>query len=174
MSAPQDEWDGILEPGEKVLWQGRPGAGFKPTISHLVDALRGAAAMAVGIVFVLGADFLPFLVIGVFLILTGFYMLAGRHLWQIYENRHYTWYTLTNKRAFIGRSDPFGNRSLETYKLCPDTMLELVPGERPSVYFSHEVVKRRDKEVRRRIGFESVADGDTVFRLMRDVQEGRV
>lgn len=171
-------WQGILEDGETVRWQGQPDpatdwselrpqkvlfglvfAGFAIFwIAMALGQVPGSSFM--GIVFPLFG--LPFLVIGL--------REAGLGvLWAAYRRRH-TWYSLTNRRAFIA-TDLFGRRDLEAYPIGPATVLDLQDGKQTGhIWFATDFVKTQRGSKRRRIGFTHLNDSRAVYDLMRQMQ----
>jgi hypothetical protein len=173
MARPADSWDGILYPGETVLWQGQPDprldwSGWRPSeaIFGTLIAIFAGFWMALaagahggpfmGIAFPLLA--LPFLGIGI-------YRAGGRVLWDAHVRRH-TWYTLTNQRAFIA-TDLFRRRDLAAYPMTPKTVLDR---EGSHIWFATDFHRTRNGSRRRRIGFTHLPEPDRVFALMARVQ----
>lgn len=98
---------------------------------------------------------LPMPLVGIGLILD--------HLRRSIERRA-QYYTLTNRRAFIGEAACF-TRNLASYSLTADIPLMLVPGPPDSVYFALQV---RAGEMER-VGFQRLEDGREVYGLIRDL-----
>lgn len=108
-------WEGILDEGEEIDWQGAPVQGLYRELGRR-ETLAAVAATAGGITllpFTLGRSpdmanvILVFLAWGVIAALA----YHARSLW----NRRRTFYTLTNKRAFIATWH-FGEQPL---RACP-------------------------------------------------------
>ncbi|RVV98350.1 hypothetical protein EKE94_05340 [Mesobaculum littorinae] len=181
--APEDGWEGILDPGEEILWQGRPD-GALVLSGGLGRSVFGLAFTAVSVLILreIAADgpplamlwALPFLGIGL-------YMLAGRFAWDALRRRH-TWYTLTDRRAFIA-TELFGRRRLNSWPIRPDTPVTLDPGPPDDVWFAEDWREirhhdRRDRghrhsrprRVRRRVGFRRIAEGRRVMGLIHQIQ----
>lgn len=181
MTRAPEGWDGILEPGETVLWQGRPGvrvsvrelearrvgfglifAGF--AVFWMISAARAGASGPMGAVFPLFG--LPFLVLGL--------KLAGAGIfWDAFLRRR-SWYTLTNRRAFIA-TDVFGRRSLESWPITPETVIDFDDGPEGGLWFADRPAARwkvATRTGRERIGFEQIDGVHEVLRLMRQVQRG--
>lgn len=165
-------WEDILDKDEKILWQGRPDAGIHLKIGNI-------ATFGFGLVF---AGFALFWMImaaqgggglwmfGLIHFSVGISMSFGPVFWSAYTRRH-SWYTLTNGRAFIAVDTPIKGRSLKSYPINQDTVLEYNQGPLATIYFS-EIIKRGNKGRRYsvQIGFERISEGDEVYRLMRRVQ----
>ncbi|MGK7753668.1 hypothetical protein [Roseovarius sp. C03] len=77
MSAGEDEWDAILSPDERILWQGRPGTGLAFDMKNAKEFLPGALSMGFSIVWMRatrdGATEMQ--IIGLLLFLAGLYQL---------------------------------------------------------------------------------------------------
>ncbi|MEO0938992.1 MAG: aspartate carbamoyltransferase catalytic subunit [Pseudomonadota bacterium] len=168
-----DAWDGILDPDERVIWQGAP----KPRLKLAWDSpFHGvfflfftgfalfwmlAAASAGGFFWVWGLMFFG----------VGFYQLVLVHFWRLYALRR-THYTLTSKRAFIATQSPWRGRRLDSYPIEPGTKISFVDGTRADVFFAKKMNRSSDMPRDMEIGFESLTDGREVYSLIRKVQEG--
>ncbi|MBT53981.1 MAG: aspartate carbamoyltransferase catalytic subunit [Mameliella sp.] len=167
-------WDGILDPGETIRWQGRPDSGI-----HLRG--RDYAVMAFGLLF--GGFALVWMAL-VWSVGGSFWMFGLLHfavgvaivLWPLlgrpYLRRH-TWYTLTNQRAFIAANVPLRGKTLKSYPISKDSPLTLEAGTLGSVFFAIERQQKSKSGYRDvRIGFEYIADAREIFGLFRDIQRG--
>ena len=170
-------WEDILDADESILWQGAPDSKIRFT-GNLGQSLfglffggfalfwMGAAAMLgretgiIGMVFPLFG--LPFLLVGL-------YMVFGRFLWGAYVRRG-TFYTLTNKRAYIATSTR-GKRKLASYEIHREAPLELIQGPPDSVYFNQPSARSQKGAVPQKIGFEYIDDGRRVLSLLRQIQK---
>lgn len=186
-------WDGFLDDGEHVLWQGRPDPGIEWGQALSAQSLFGivftafslfwmgaAAAMTWGAgnapgIFILFPLFgLPFLLVGLFM--------AGGHLvWAAYLRRS-TVYSVTTRQVFIAR-DTGAGRTLEAIRIADITDMALEGGDPGTVRV----------DVARSLGFRStkvdgpdgmgmartkrifrlarLRDASTVFNLIRDQQD---
>jgi hypothetical protein len=132
-------WDGFLDEGEHVLWQGRPDPGIEwrqmlsPTslfgvvfTAFSLFWIGAAAAMIWGTgdapgIFVLFPLFgLPFLLIGLF-------MMGGNVVWAAYLRRS-TIYSVTTRQVFIAR-DTGAGRTLEAIRIANITDIALEGGD---------------------------------------------
>ncbi|NKX45600.1 hypothetical protein [Roseicyclus persicicus] len=182
-------WDGLLEPGETILWQGQPVRGLRWR-----DMIGGRLpigifftlfslfwiCMAVAILSEIGGPLmvlfpmsgLPFLAIGL-------YMLAGHVVWDAMV-RAGTWYTLTDRTAFVA-TDILGRRRLQSWRLADIESLDLVDGEPGDVLFASSALsypapvaatrRSRHRMVRdgtTQTGFRRIAEARRVWRMMRD------
>jgi hypothetical protein len=162
-AAPVPEgWEGILDPGEQILWQGSPAQRPAPAARSGRDRI------------------MPFVVIAFALFWTVQAMQAGGVLWlfglvflyigvrklrrpprRTQDGLSGTFYTLTDRRAFIA-TDIAGKRDLRSYPIGKDTVVELVDGVPGSVYFTTDSGFR--------VGFELVEDARSVYARIRDIQ----
>lgn len=174
MSTAPAGWDGILDEGERIVWQGRPDPSFHLSIGTVFIAVFGLffagfalfwmvmASRAGGVFWMFG---LIHFSAGVGIIFFGTY-------WDTLRRRG-TWYTLTDRRAFIATNLPFKGKRLQSYPITAETALDFTAGPQATIHFARE--ERRGNKGRRYtvpVGFERIADGDAVYRLFRKVQEG--
>ena len=165
-------WEDILEPGERVLWQGQPDP--SPDLSALRPAkvLFGLVFVAAALFWITEAsraDGLAGLILplfGLIFVLVGLRAAGGEILWDAYRRRR-TWYSLTNRRAFIA-TDLMGRRRLDPYPIGPQTPLSHENGR--DVFFAMDFVRTKTGSRRRRIGFTDLADSAAVYDIMRKVQ----
>lgn len=191
MTETPDGWEGILAPGETIIWQGQPDAGivWRDLISG--ETLMGVPFTAFAVVWVtmastkLGSETahsggafdlfaLVFPLFGVPFILVGLYMLIGRILWDAYL-RSQTWYTLTDTAAYVA-TGVFGRRRLKRYGF--DAMIdpELEDDQPGTVWFASEIQlvhsgggddgPRRTHARRVKRGFRRLPDAREVYRLI--------
>lgn len=170
---PPAGWEGILDEGEKILWQGRPDgrlslhphnwpafifglffAGFALLWMILAAAAGGVMWMFGLIHFSVG--------IGVGL---------GPNIWSAWRRRH-AWYTLTNRRAFIATDTPLAGRRLATYPITADTRLALSDKAPATLSFASRTRRGKNGSYEVPIGFERIYDAPEVYALMRNIQRG--
>jgi hypothetical protein len=174
MSTAPAGWEGILDEGETIVWQGRPDPAFHVGFGSLFIALIGLvfagfavfwmvmAAQAGGVFWMFG---LIHFSIGAAMIVNAVYGDTIR--------RRGTWYTLTTRRAFIATNLPIKGKKLKSYPITGMTPLVYVAGPLATIRFAKEV--RRGSKGNRYsvpIGFERIEDGETVYKAFRKVQEG--
>ena len=174
MSAAPAGWDGILDEGETIVWQGRPDPAFHVGFGHLFIALFGLvfagfalfwmamAAQAGGGFWMFG---LIHFSIGAALV---FNAVFGETI-----RRRGTWYTLTTRRAFIATDLPIKGKKLTSYPITGMTPLDYIDGPLATIRFAKEV-RRGSKGSRYSVpvGFERIEDGEAVYKVFRKVQEG--
>ncbi len=165
-------WDGILDDDEEILWQGRPDR-------RIVLRPRNIGGLLFGLLF---AGFALFWMIMAAQAGGMFWMFGLLHFsiglavagGAIYLNafvRSRSWYTLTNRRAFIATDLPLVGKRLKSYPIDGDTVLEFEQGDPASIYFAQERKRNNNGTTRvQKIGFERVENGQDLLRLFRDIQ----
>ena len=164
-------WDGILDPGERILWQGRPDSVVTWTPANIAASVfglffSGFAVFWMAMASRAGGSFWMF---GLIHFLAGFAVGLGPPVWSAWRRRH-TWYTLTDRRAFIATDVPMQGRKLKSYPIDAGTTLDFTGGPRASIHFAHDYRRGKNGSYRVPIGFERIADGDKVYQLFREVQ----
>ena len=165
-------WEGILEPGEVMEWQGAPVRGLRWELTNrtsLAFVFLGAAGVTLyGItrdpqLHSVGEALLKFAAWAVILAL-------GYHAYSFW-NRRRTFYSLTNRHAFIATWH-FGVQTLKAYPLPDPTDLRLIQTTPGHVMFAKDWVLRRswlDREQELQqvdVGFRDIADPRQVYELM--------
>lgn len=165
-----DDWGGILHPGERILWQGRPDGrivftrgtfalvGFGLAFSGFAAVWMSLASMAGGFFWAFG---IPHFLVGLGVIWSGLFFPAWR--------RRHSWYTLTDRRAFIATDLPLKGRKLTSWPIRPGTPLEMDDRNPGTVYFQSYRVTSKNGTRNVKVGFERIAEADMVYRLIRDV-----
>ena len=167
-----DVWDSILEPGEEIIWQGRPDGNWAFHHTMLFPALQGSAILFFGSIMALVSLFsfaVPQFLVGLMIIAFGCFVLGKGVFWRSYVLRH-SWYTLSNRKAYIATDMPYFGRDLKDYPITSRTPLEYHDGTLPSVYFENRTVRRGKRLVVIRTGFERIADGPKVYAKMQEIQ----
>lgn len=172
MSAPG--WESILEPGERVLWQGRPDGGLRFDGFDLGTTVFGLAAAGFAIFFfvqglgAVGSGALGFLfpLAGLVFLGVGLNLAGGRFFLDAWRRRR-TWYSLTSRRAFIA-TQLFGRRRLREWRIDASTVVDLRDGPLQSVGFTGS----RVAPAAARASFDGLADGRQVLALMEQVKAG--
>jgi len=165
-------WKGILDDDEAIIWQGRPD-------TDLIWRPRNWAAMIFGLAF---AGFALFWMImaaqagglfwafGLIHFSVGLGIAFAPPFWNAWRRRH-TWYTLTNRRAFIATDMPVRGRRLQSYPISRDTVLAYDAQDPATIHFAHEYRRGKNGSTRVDIGFERIADGADVYARVRQVQK---
>lgn len=167
-------WEGILEEGEQILWQGAPDPRVIFSLTQIPEILFGLffagfalfwttmASLTGGIFGLFG---LPFLVVGLMVIFKSNYLMA-------FLNRH-TYYTLTSRRAIIATSFPYVKREMKSYPIDAKTEIELSQEDEFGTIIFHRKLwhSRRSGSRSKDIGFYRIQDARRVFSLMRQIQQ---
>ena len=164
-------WEGILDPGERILWQGRPDAQLAIGVAEVMGGLFGLAfagfALLWMIIAAMGGGF--FWTFGLLHFGVGLGIAFGPPLWSVHRRRR-TWYTLTDRRAFIATDTRFTGRTLRSWPIRPDTALTLAEGRPPSLWFAQELRRGKRGSFHMPVGFERITDAPAVMALMRGIQ----
>lgn len=164
-------WEGILDEGEQILWQGRPGTGVRWKAANIVTSIFGLFFAGFAVFWMTMAAQAPggFWMFGLIHFFVGVGIAVLPPFWSSWRRKH-TWYTLTDRRAFIATDMPLQGRKLKSYEIGPDTTLDYEAGDRSTIYFHHEYRRGKNGSTRVDIGFERIEDGAEVYRLFRQVQ----
>ncbi len=172
MSAPG--WEGILDEGETILWQGQPvpgvqlefGSAFEPFFFLFFTGFSifwmVMASQAGGLFWTFGLLFFA----------VGSYNLVLQHFWKAFLRRN-TYYTLTNRRAFIAERKWNGIKTLESHPIHADTSFHLEDsGAHGSVVFKEiDTRNMNGQHIRKKVGFLRIADPGAVMQKMRQIQK---
>jgi hypothetical protein len=164
-------WQGILDPGEQVLWQGRPAPKLRLEFRSPFEPLFFTFFTGFSVFWMVMASRAGglFWTFGLLFFFVGSYALFFQHFWKLYV-RSRTFYTLTDRRAFIA-TEAFGKRTLKSYPITPGTVVELSDGEPGSIFFATETIKDSEGDVTHtKIGFELVEDPRSVYARIREIQ----
>ncbi|MGB0905583.1 MAG: hypothetical protein ACPGVJ_11865, partial [Mangrovicoccus sp.] len=82
--------------------------------------------------------------------------------------RSNSWYSLTDRRAFIA-TKLRGKRQLQTFPITDQSALVLEDGTPGSVYFA-----KSDGKASKRIGFRQIEEARAVYDMMRQVARGQL
>ncbi len=171
-----DSWAHYLDQDEALLWQGAPSGAVRLRGNDLMVVAVGGFFVLFSVVWIglavaigpqSGAEaFFP--LFGVPFLLIGLLVMVGGPRWNARVRRR-TRYALTDRRAIVARSA--WGRSLKSYPIDEDTRIDYRPGPEATIYFAEEVRRgNKGNSYTVRHGFEYIADGDAVYRLMRDIQ----
>lgn len=166
-------WEGILDSEEKVLWQGRPDPGFYMPPGNLALVLFGMFFAGFAIFWMIMASMAPgpFWMFGLIFFFIGMGMVLNSIFGTTFRQRR-TWYTLTDRRAFVATDLPVKGRGLKSYPIKPDTVIDYQVELLASIHFATEYRTANNSSYRVPIGFERIAEGEEVMRLIREVQRG--
>lgn len=170
MSAPAG-WEGILDEGETIVWQGRPDASIVMVPSRIGGFFFGLVFSGFALFWMVMAAQAGgvFWMFGLIHFFTGLGISLGAVFWSAWRRRH-TWYTLSDRRAFIATDIPFKGRKLKSYPVTGDMVIDYKAGNFATLHFAQEMRRVNKSRKMVSVGFERIPDGDKVYRLMRDIQ----
>ncbi|MGR3322154.1 MAG: aspartate carbamoyltransferase catalytic subunit [Pseudooceanicola sp.] len=167
-----DGWEGILDPGERILWQGRPdpamsiGRGQWGLVAFGLF-FSGFAAVWMALASLAGGYFWTF---GLLHFTIGLCLVAGAIFGPTWRRRH-TWYTLTDRRAFIATDMPLRGRTLKAWEIgAGNTLFRTGQDPLGSVIFAQDFRRTKNGTSRRDIGFERIPDADVVLGMIRQIK----
>ncbi|WP_417249755.1 aspartate carbamoyltransferase catalytic subunit [Celeribacter sp.] len=166
-------WDDLLANDEQVLWQGQP----DDTI-HLSG--RQVALMTFGALFA-GFAYLymrtaaqnagPFWMFGLIHFAIGMYIALAPIVVRPYLRKR-TWYSLTNRRAFIARDFPFIGRTLNALRITPNTVIEVNDANFGTIRFRAAARSLNGGRPIATPSFDYIQNAHAVFQQIRDIQKG--
>ncbi|SMO62462.1 hypothetical protein SAMN06265173_107121 [Thalassovita litoralis] len=165
-------WEDILDQDEQILWQGRPDGAVVISPLSLLPALFGLFFAGFALFWMIMASKAGgiFWMFGLIHFSVGLGLAFGAVFGKPYKYRH-TWYTLTNKRAFIATDLPFRGKRLKSYAIDSTSPLSMEDeGRFAAVQFATETYRTKNRTRTRRVGFDRITDGHHVYRLMRDIR----
>lgn len=169
-----DGWDGILDEGEVVLWQGRPDASLVLGAANIVSGAFGLFFAGFALFWMVmaaqGGGF--FWMFGLLHFGVGLSIALGPIFGGAFIRRR-TWYTLTDKRAFVAIDLPVKGKSLDSYPINDNTTITFEEAGLSTIHFAKGRRYRGFKKRIGPIGFERIPDGRAVYRMIRDVQKGQ-
>ncbi|MFL4470255.1 hypothetical protein ACERZ8_10350 [Tateyamaria armeniaca] len=167
----RDEWTGLLDPGERIIWQGKPSTRvqmeFDSPFAVVFMMFWGGIPLFMVIseprTLLLGV---PGLFLGIAL-----YFFVGQHFWAAFM-RSRTFYSLSNTRAFIARAT-LGGRKLDSYPITEQTTLQLDEGRKRAIWFGTSHGRQMfSNKTENPVGFERLDNQREVYQLLRAVQRG--
>lgn len=166
-------WEGLLDPDETILWQGRPDARLKIGIGHVAAFLFGTVFAGFALFWMIMASKAGgfFWMFGLIHFSAGLGIMVGGPIISVWKRRH-SYYTLTDRRAFIATDMPMRGQSLESYPITADTAITFTEGPLSDLHFATRQVRAKRGHRSVPIGFDSIADGRHVLSLIRQVQRG--
>lgn len=168
-------WDGILHPGETVLWQDRPVT--SPAFADLSwsKGLMGLLLVGFSIFWMSLAAQAggPFWMFGLIFFFIGLRNSLGQILLDPWL-RGQTVYSLTDRRAFVATRSLLKGKTLKSFAIIPSNDIELVQGRADSVFFNAEQqFGRKGHSFATRVGFEKLADGHEAHRILTQIVKGK-
>ncbi len=174
-------WEGILDPGERVLWQGRPDSEMRADLSNPRRVAFGTVFAVFALIWTVGVlrtgvpNGLMALVMplaGLAFVFLGVNLATGGIPFGVWRRRATT-YTLTDRRAIIATAW-LGRRGLRSYPLGPDTHATLDEGPPAAIWISRGFAAHDQGSTRTRHGFTHLGpDARQVYDLVRRIQRGQ-
>jgi hypothetical protein len=176
----------LLEPGERVRWQGAPVAGFHLPFQIAGMAIFGTPFLVGGVAMagfaiwtLMSATEWQMIALAVFCLIfslpflgIGLLLTVGISLDLLIAASRRLRYVLTDRRALI--FEDFPKRKVASYPILRSSPLVLEKSAKAgSIYFHVHATRDADDQLDiKREGFENIADSANVFQLMRQVQLG--
>ena len=161
-------WEGILDEDEHIMWQGRPDTRIAFRWANTFMVVFGLFFSGFALFWMIMAAQAggAFWMFGLLHFGVGMSMVVGAIYADAWRRRH-TWYTLTDKRAFVATDIPFKGKKLEDYDINASMRIHFVEGPPDSIHFT---TRKGANNTRRPTGFDRINDGKEVYRIMRDIQ----
>lgn len=171
MNTGATEWDGILAPGETLLWQGAPDRAFHMAPSSWIGVVFGAVFAGIAFTWIMGALTAggSFWMFGLIHLSVGLGIVVVSLFGDTYKRRH-TFYSLSNRNAYIATNFALRGRKLQSYPITPETPLHYSPGALATIHFATKEVRQKRGYKTIPIGFERIPDGANVYGMMRALQ----
>lgn len=170
-----ENWDEILEPGEKLLWQGRPDGSAVWQRRHILPVLLGFGVACLGLIwiFLVSDGNIYTAAMGLILIVLGAFLGLAPPIMSSMV-RKASWYSLSNKRAFIAMHRKSVGRKLAAYRIDPEFELLFDYKDPATIIFAIETRQPGNAAYTVKIGFEQIRDGEKVYQMLRDIQAGKL
>ena len=168
-----DDWAHSLDPGETVLWQGRPCSRLRWEFESPFEALNFPFWTGVLVLWAVMEEWNPLFVAIMALLFGGLslWTLVGQPCRAAFVRAH-TVYTLTDRLALIA-TEVFGKREIRCYPIGTDTRLKLVHGAPGALLFLQATfVDEEGFDRPKRLGVETIEYCHKVIALMRAAQKG--
>lgn len=167
-------WEDIFEPGEVLLWQGRPDPSFAWQKRHILPAALGISVACLGLIWIfytpLGNGYT--IILGIILLLLAAFLAIAPPVMAMMV-RKATWYSLSNKRGFIAMHREQVGRKLSAYVIEPDFDIKFDGREPSTIMFAIETRQPGNAAYIAKISFDRIAEGQKVYDMMRSIQGGK-
>ena len=172
MTAVGHGWEDHFDPGERLLWQGEPAAGY-----HVRDHKAAALGVTLIVVGLMALDLRTFinngqngfdvrlivLAVGMVSCLVGFFIAFDQIIWRPQVLKK-TRYALSNRHAFM--TQRLAGRSIVSLRLSTSGPVSLEPTNPPTIKFLGDDLASVDTMP---IRFEFIEDADHVIKLLRSL-----
>ncbi|WGW04810.1 aspartate carbamoyltransferase catalytic subunit [Tropicibacter oceani] len=179
--SPPPGWEGLLDPGEVILWQARPAPGLSLGRVQPMRHVMGLIFVTFSLFWMSVASSITgqikegpvglFPLFGLIFLAIGMWNAGLFVIWNAFVRR-FTTYTLTNRRGFVASNTPLLGRKLKSYPIQPDTPLEFEGDDPGTIWFAERHVMTKNGSHRHRIGFERIPEARKVYALLRQIQRG--
>lgn len=161
-------WQGILDDGEQILWQGRPSSRIDWLDGDWRSALMGLVMVAFALFWMFQAakSGTGMWLFGMLFLVIGLRSALSENVLPAYI-RSRSWYTLTSRRAIVATDMPVRGRRLVSFPITAATPVVLEPGDPGSIFFGPLALSERKGE-----GFLLIPEADKVMRIIRTIQSG--
>ncbi len=165
-----DPWEGILEDGETILWQGRPDPVFAMTRDDIIPTTFGLAFSGFALIWMViavgaGSYFWMF---GLIHFSVGACMTAYA-VCRDTVARRYSYYTLTSRRAIIGLSYPWAPLRLRKFRLSPTR--KITTDHEHTITFGPPGRSKLHPLPKRAPQFTRIDDAERLYHLMQQIQK---
>ena len=181
-----ERWEDWFDDSEKLLWQGAPESGVVHWIRNIFLSafglpflFAGLTCAAMGISYIVELGFGNIL-LGVFLaafsvpfVGIGGGMVFGPWVADYVVPKR-TRYALTTKAGYAATQ--YWGRNMDVFPIRPEIRIELAQHRNglSTIHFHFEESLDSDGDLKiTKKGFTDIADGEAVYRLIRDVQSGK-
>ena len=168
-------WEEIFEPGEVLLWQGRPDPSFVWQKRHILPVILGLGVACLGVLWIfftpLGDGYT--VIMGVVLLLLAAFLAIAPPVMAAMV-RKASWYSLSNKRAYIAMHRPNLGRKLAAYPIDPDFEIKFDAKTPATITFAIAVRQTGSVSDPVAISFDLIEDGQKVYDLMCEIQRGEI
>jgi len=165
-------WEGIMEPGEQILWRGQPIP--RPNILRVAfnagfGALFAGFALFWMVMAATGGGY--FWMFGLVHFSVGLGLIVKPLLDERMRLRD-TFFTLSTRAAYIARRHWWKGRQLETYPITATMPITLTGNETTGdVIFSSRTVRTKNGSHEEPIGFLDIAEAPMVFARMKQARD---
>lgn len=162
----------ILQPGETILWQGRPEARAPLDVSRPGEMLFGLGFIAFSMLWMDRAmDSGPIWLVGFVPLGLGLRLAVWR-AWGPRLRAKLAHYTLTNRRAIVDLRWPLIGPRLRDLHIGPATIIDIDGDDPATIRLSNTGLVGQTGARPLTLCFERIAAPRSVLALMRDVQKG--
>ena len=163
-------WANVLEPGENLLWTGRPQPRLSLRNFQLLGPFIGAAGTVIAGGLLLTFNDLPVsqsVVMGIVIALVVLSLVKGFNRWNDLRR---TRYALTNHRALFFKQHK-GQTKVKAFSRAAETKPDIRQTSPPSVFFIRQE-REGSPGLAAHLGFEYVAESDRLCAVMENQYKG--